>query len=632
MAVLSRGVEQLLISEIFTTLARFRPLRETLADLTAAIREKLQVHYCAILLERAQMLLIEGSAGLSASYVEAINHNFPVYLQELEFNESPSSQAFRSGKIVIVEDTETDPEFVRWRALARQEHYRSLIVLPLSCHGRHIGTLNCYQLEPRHYTQVEIDALMLAATQVGIAIEIARLMEAQQLTIGRLEETTYELHEQRRLLERSAEIHTTLTQLVLTNQGIPAITAALARVVQSSVVVQDQFGHVLAQSGDAWSSGELAALSREALAARAAKLTDKDARAPFELPAMPRLGLEQARAVAPIIAGQHLLGYVSLLLPDLPAPPLHLRALGHGATVLALELVKDRLAHEVELRVRHGFADDLIAGRYDDADQMRDRGRYLGHDLRGPFQVLVFDIDQFGHYVGQQRLSEADIDALRRRFFDALQSIVRSSSPHALVAGRHDQLALILTSVGDTTGEIPVAGVVTGANTALRSAERVVAAARARCAQMLPDLTISVGVGKVYPSLDQIRTSHAEAERSLRVIRRLGGCDKTLIYSDLGVMRLLFQVENASELLDFAMGRLRPVLVYDETHDGILLAALEAYLTANQSIHDAALALVLHPNTLRYRLRKIEDLLATRLDDITHLLDLQLACMILRLL
>ena len=108
---------------------------------------------------------------------------------------------------------------------------------------------------------------------------------------------------------------------------------------------------------------------------------------------MQQRGLDEPRAIAPIVANQQVLGHVSVVLPALPAPPLTLLALEQGSYVLALELARDRKIHEVELRVRREFAEDLLAGRYDDAEQMRARGRHLGYHMRGPFQVLIFALD-----------------------------------------------------------------------------------------------------------------------------------------------------------------------------------------------------------------------------------------------
>ncbi|MDI3339242.1 MAG: helix-turn-helix domain-containing protein, partial [Sphaerobacter sp.] len=301
----------------------------------------------------------------------------------------------------------------------------------------------------------------------------------------------------------------------------------------------------------------------------------------------------------------------------LPAPPLTLRALGHAATVLALEIIKDRLAHEAELRVRRGFAADLLAGRFDDAALMRDRARYLGYHLQGPFQVLAFDIDRFGAFVADAQLPEAAIDALRQRFAAVLQTVATRRSPHALVAGRDDRLALVLMGVEGAPGAL---------------ADETIAAARQLMAAWLPELTVSVGVGRTVPDIQQIPDSHREAERALQVVRRFGGRDRTVHYDDLGVARLLYHVEDPGELIAFARHCLGPVLAYDARHGGILLAALEAYLASGQSVPRAAARLHLHPNTLRYRLRRVEELLDRSLSDVAALLDIHLACLILRLI
>jgi sugar diacid utilization regulator len=614
-------IDPSLVREIFETLANTESLRVKLEAIAASVCAQLEVSFVAILLEHSggERLLIEGASGLSPSYITSVNARHKIHFEALRFKQSSSasSEAFCTGEPVIVPDTETDPHARGWRELFQQQGIRSFISVPLPCRGAVIGTLNCYHQEPRTYSDEDVQTLGMVAAQVGIAVEIARLVETQQQTIGRLEELTQQLNEQRALLERAARIQTTLTQLVLNNQGIQAIAAALARVVHHPVVVQDQFYQLMAASDAAGASTELAPISREVLAVHSSVHRDQNPRAPFELPPMPKRGLERPRAVAPILSGRQLLGYVSLELEELPTSPLTARALAQAATVVALEMVKDRLAHEVDLRQQRGFADDLLSGRYDDPVQMRDRGRYLGHDLRGPFQVLVFDIDNFGHHVAERSLSESEIEGLRRRFLDTLLGVARAYAPHAMVAGRHDQLALILSAINEH---------------GRRTVERIIASVEHACRQSLPDLTISAGIGTSYPDLAQIPTSYAEASRALQVIRRLSARNKTMTYADLGIPRLLFQVENPAELLEFAHARMGPVLNYDQRHEGVLMAALEGYLSANQSVPEAAQQLDLHPNTLRYRLRKVADLLGMPLTDINALLDLQLACLVLRLL
>jgi sugar diacid utilization regulator len=273
--------------------------------------------------------------------------------------------------------------------------------------------------------------------------------------------------------------------------------------------------------------------------------------------------------------------------------------------------------HLLERWVRHGFADDLIAGRYDAAKQMQERSQHLGYDLREAFQVLVFDFDRFGLSDCDGSLCEIEGEAFQQRLRDAVQHVSRTCGLRALVTIYRDQLVMVLFAIDEASGKVT---------------ERAVAMARRTMGQLLPECSVSAGIGQIYAHLDQVRTSYQEASRALQVVQRLGGRAKMLAYTDLGVARLLFHVENAAELIDYARTRLKVVLTYDQQHSGILMQALEAYLAANQSAPLASQRLDLHPNTFRYRLRKVEELLGASLNNTMLLLDLQLACLILHVI
>ncbi|WP_278262032.1 PucR family transcriptional regulator [Nocardia sp. AG03] len=73
--------------------------------------------------------------------------------------------------------------------------------------------------------------------------------------------------------------------------------------------------------------------------------------------------------------------------------------------------------------------------------------------------------------------------------------------------------------------------------------------------------------------------------------------------------------------------RLAALDAYDRTHAADLRATARAYLRAHGEVSAAAAALRIHPNTLRYRLRRIESVLGISLSDPADrlLLELQLA-------
>ena len=66
---------------------------------------------------------------------------------------------------------------------------------------------------------------------------------------------------------------------------------------------------------------------------------------------------------------------------------------------------------------------------------------------------------------------------------------------------------------------------------------------------------------------------------------------------------------------ELAEDLLRPLREFDERHSGPLVATLRAYLDHRGNAPSMAEALHVHPQTVRYRLRKLRDLFGTALDD-----------------
>ena len=85
-------------------------------------------------------MVITGSSGLSALYVDRVNTDRPVRLD----SGSPSSQAFHSGKPVALRDITAEPEFKPWGGVAREQGYRAIVCVPLVAGGDILGTLNGY--------------------------------------------------------------------------------------------------------------------------------------------------------------------------------------------------------------------------------------------------------------------------------------------------------------------------------------------------------------------------------------------------------------------------------------------------------------------------------------------------------
>jgi purine catabolism regulator len=79
-------------------------------------------------------------------------------------------------------------------------------------------------------------------------------------------------------------------------------------------------------------------------------------------------------------------------------------------------------------------------------------------------------------------------------------------------------------------------------------------------------------------------------------------------FEDLGTYRLLLSMADPDALRAFADSMLGPLDAYDRDHNGELLVSLEAFLEHNARWETAAAQLYVHRHTLRYRMRKVEEL------------------------
>src|SRR6185295_11043350 len=104
----------------------------------------------------------------------------------------------------------------------------------------------------------------------------------------------------------------------------------------------------------------------------------------------------------------------------------------------------------------------------------------------------------------------------------------------------------------------------------------------------------------------QVGRSLREARYALQVCRLEGRTSAG--FEDLGTYRLLLSMADQGALRAFADSLLAPLLEYDREQGGDLMGSLQAFLHHNARWEAAAMELFVHRHTLRYRMRKVEEL------------------------
>jgi signal transduction histidine kinase len=141
------------------------------------IRDLLEADTCAALLldEGRQELVARGAVGIEEEVEQGVR--IPV-------GQGFAGRVAADRRPVVLEDVDHADIF---NPILREKGIKSLLGVPLLVHGDIIGVLHVGTLTPRRFTGEDVELLQLAADRVAVALDRARLFEAERSARRRLE-------------------------------------------------------------------------------------------------------------------------------------------------------------------------------------------------------------------------------------------------------------------------------------------------------------------------------------------------------------------------------------------------------------------------------------------------------------
>jgi purine catabolism regulator len=391
------------------------------------------------------------------------------------------------------------------------------------------------------------------------------------------------VNEQYAVLERGTQVHERLERLVIEGRGLDAVIASLAGAIGGTAIVQDASGRELARHPSKGGPGTAAlkALGGELAARRAtAPVT------PFE-PQHPSLADRALAVPVPGRRGGAPVAWLIVISQSAPLGDLERLTARQGAIVIGLELMRERVVRETERRLAGDLLAEALGGRLD-PDELRGRLRPFG--IGAEAAVLVFELEDAhsGERALELELADAGIGAL-----------VATSA----AAGRPLLCAVVDARAGD-----PI-GIAASLRSALAASHGQVRAAASRPANVA-----------------SLRRAFHEARCALEATSLADGdAPEVASHQDLGAFTLLLSLQDEDALRLYSEGLLEPIERTEGEYGGELLRSLEAYIEHNGNWERAARQLYCHRHTLRYRIRKIEELTGRDLTRATDRIELWLA-------
>jgi purine catabolism regulator len=409
---------------------------------------------------------------------------------------------------------------------------------------------------------------------------------------------THLVNEHYAVLQRALSAHERLERIVLSERGLEGVAGALSSLIGGPAVVFDARGEVLA------SHAARSPLAPEVLEELAAELRER-ARTGARRGWAPG-GALQGRALAlPVARAPHGNGTSEGPIPqawlvaakDAGALSEFDRLTLHQAvTIVALELLRRRVAHETERRLAGDVLSALISG-----------------ELEGP--ELARRLEPFGLRDRAAALVLAPPRTLRTAVEDSLARALADEAPAGLTAGTGRFSCALLPAGRGGDEEL------------FALAERL----RARVAEEVGH-PLDAGAGRAVAS-GELRRAFHEARCALEALglapgHENGGSSRgggLATYRDLGSFQLLLSLQDDEALRLFCDSILAPIEEGEGAYGGELMRSLEAFIECNGQWERAARQLYCHRHTLRYRIRRVEELTGRSLDSARDRIDFWLA-------
>ena len=467
--------------------------------------------------------------------------------------------------------------------LAQMESVRSALGAPLTVRGDIIGVLEVWRRRRSVFAAHEVRRLVAMADLVTIAIENARLNDAQGTSMRHLE-TAYDTLERRvEATRQSAVMQRALIQLLLEGAGLPAIARSVATLTGDSVAILSTTLDPLATHPRDLDVSAMRAEMRRVRRDR----NGGGAVAPIRL--RDRGGW---LSVQPIQAAGDSFGYVCVLGDDTPGDAEEI-VIGQAALVAALHHLEQRAADEARADARDEIIWDLLHGSDEYQRAAARRAERLHIDLRRPHRVFCCQLQDIELIAQQEGLEPARTERARHQLRRILQRVSAQHGGPDLVSLRGNAMVAVAPCTDPA------------------SAHALADAATEQMTAVLPGLTATWGVSRLHTNPLEYGIAYREATIAMRVAARPQG-GRVAVFDELGVTRLLLAPGDQPDLADYVKEVLGPVLEYDRERSTPLIATLRAYLESDCSLNGAAQRLSVHHKTLRYRLNRIGEL--TRLD------------------
>lgn len=255
-------------------------------------------------------------------------------------------------------------------------------------------------------------------------------------------------------------------------------------------------------------------------------------------------------------------------------------------SALSAEMQKDRFVHFTKGLMYEGFIRDLLDGTIVNSNEISERKKYVGLNLKNINHILTIDVSEFG----STHLSLNYFRNMIEDLFDRCYAIIHNDYIVAVVScsSKKSYNESILPSIK----------------------------------KFLSDNNMRGGVSRGFRKLENLRAHYGQSLEALQLGRHYRKPGPLFPYEEHALNHMASICTKHSSLIMCCHPEIIALMEYDRQNNTAFIKTLYYYIINLKNLSDSANACKLHRNTMIYRIEKIKEITGIDLNDSELLLHL----------
>ena len=293
-------------------------------------------------------------------------------------------------------------------------------------------------------------------------------------------------------------------------------------------------------------------------------------------------------------------------------------AVENAIVALQYEFSRKFAVSELEKKYQNDILNNLLNGKVTSSGELKKSTALLGMDPDGFYRVIVFGVANEGRK--QKNINE------KLYHLNYLEEEVKQHMTGAKIHRDMEKLVVIMTADPDQTQ--------VECRKELKEIRNLIQDAVTR---QNKKLKVKAGVGKMVEGIIHLQESYKEADEAFSFIDIAGdiseeGTSYLMMFSDLGIFKLLCQLNDPALLLEYVPESLQKLYNYKKPQQEDLVATLKTYLNYNQNLSKTAQDLYVHYKTAAYRIEKIAKITGMDFNNANEMLAVRIGLVVYKMI